>query len=141
MGYVDKKSPVLLGLGPTSISDSGRSFIQNAKDLKRYQQLISENKLPIETGHVQQELDLRVQKIILQLMCDEQVELGAWQRLPHYPQIREELEQFQRDGVLSFDPEWLRILPNGKGFVRNVAMSFDFHLREQKTRVKFSQTI
>src|SRR5690606_30688330 len=32
MGYVDKKSSVLIGLGPTAISDSSRSFVQNAKD-------------------------------------------------------------------------------------------------------------
>ena len=32
----DKKSDVLIGLGPSAISDSSKSFIQNIKELKKW---------------------------------------------------------------------------------------------------------
>jgi oxygen-independent coproporphyrinogen III oxidase len=141
MGYVDKKSDILIGLGPTSISDSSLSFVQNAKDVKIYEKMVKQNRLPIEKGHTHSKNDLLVQDIILELMCNNHVSLGPLTDIPYWNNIQEELDCLQQDGILKLSGDQLSINDLGKGFVRNVAMCFDFHLREQKTATKFSQTI
>lgn len=141
MGYVDKKSPILIGLGPSSISDSSLSFAQNAKDVKIYENKIKQNLLPIEKGHTLTSKDLMIQDIILELMCNNHISLTAASEIPYWNEIQAELSTFQEDGILELTQEKLTIKDLGKGFVRNVAMCFDFHLREQETTAKFSQTI
>ena len=139
MGYVDKKSPILLGLGPTSISDSSLSFSQNEKDMKSYESKIHKGKLPIEKGHTHSETDLRVQEIILDLMCRDKASFAG--NIPYMSEIRSELSDFANDGIIEIFDDVIFVTETGKAFVRNVAMSFDYHLREQATKTKFSQTI
>lgn len=140
MGYVDKKSPILMGLGPTSISDSSVSFVQNAKDVKDYETRVKAGKLPIVKGHTHNESDLMVQDIIMDLMCKNKATIDK-EKLPYFNEIKEELTSFQNDDILVFSGNELKMSELGKIFVRNVAMSFDYHLREQTTATKFSQTI
>jgi oxygen-independent coproporphyrinogen-3 oxidase len=141
MGYVDKKSPILIGLGPTSISDSSMSFVQNIKDVKAYQQKVMSGALPIEIGHTHNEKDLLIQEVVLEMMCHNEIEVSNKENLPYWAEIEAELKAFQEDGILELVNNRISITPIGKGFVRNIAMSFDYHLREQATKVKFSQTI
>lgn len=141
MGYVDKKSPILIGLGPSSISDSSMSFVQNIKDVRTYGECVQANKLPFEIGHTQNNGDLIIQKIILQLMCHGEVLIDNINDIPHWKDVEKELFDFQRDGIIDINNNQIRITSTGKGFVRNVAMCFDYHLREQVSKVKFSHTI
>lgn len=139
MGYVDKKSSVLLGLGPTSISDSSMSFMQNAKDVKTYEAMINEGLLPLEKGHTHSANDLIAGTIIMDLMCSERAQING-NLLPHWDSIIEELSDFANDGIIEFRDDEMKITETGKAFVRNVAMTFDYHLRES-SRTRFSQTI
>lgn len=132
MGYVDKKTPVLVGLGPTSISDSSQSFLQNHKELKKYEDCILNGKLAIEKGHVHSNEDLQTQKTILSLLCNEQTKIES---------LNEELKEFLNDGIIELDDDQIRMTPEGKPFIRNVAMSFDFHLKNKAHETKFSKTI
>lgn len=141
MGYVDKKSPILIGLGPTSISDSSRSFIQNIKDVKAYETKVQAGEIPFEIGHTHNKDDLRIQEIVLEMMCHNEIIITNKESLPHWEKIQEELLAFQEDGIIEMENNLIRITSIGRGFVRNVAMSFDYHLREQTSMVKFSQTI
>lgn len=140
MGYVDKKSTILLGLGPTSISDSSMSFSQNEKDMKNYEERIYRGELPIEKGHTHSGTDLLIQEIILDLMCRDRAHINE-QVIPYSEEILKEMSEFQRDGIIELNDDEIRITNTGKAFVRNVAMSFDFYLREQTNKVRFSQTI
>lgn len=141
MGYVDKKSNILIGLGPTSISDSSMSFVQNAKDNKTYEKMISENTLPLTSGHTHSADDLIIQELLLQLMCQHEVALPKNESIPFWSEIKMELQAFEDDGLIDFMDGMLKITSNGKGFVRNVALSFDFHYRTKSTTAKFSQSI
>ncbi len=141
MGYVDKKSQVLIGLGPSSISDSSYSFIQNSKELKDYQASICSGRLAIEKGHSHNQLDLIVQNIIQDLMCQHEVSLAHVKDLPLWDQIEKELRSFEEDGLLVFQDSLVQIQEIGKGFTRNIAMVFDFYLRDQQNNKMFSQTI
>ncbi len=141
MGYVDKKSPILLGLGPSSISDSSMSFSQNEKVYSEYERRLAQGQLPISHGHIHQHEDLHAQKIILELMCTGESDLGAHASLLHYEDIKKELQEFEQDGLVEIKDERIVILPDGIKFIRNIAMLFDFHLRQNNSSARFSQTI
>lgn len=140
MGYVDKKSKTLIGLGPTSISDSSVSFVQNEKEIHDYQERLKAGRLPILSGHTHSREDLTIQEIILKLMCEDEVMIDP-DLIPHWTEVRNELNSFQEDGILDLSNNHLKLTSTGKAFVRNVAMSFDHHLREKSSKTKFSQTI
>jgi oxygen-independent coproporphyrinogen III oxidase len=141
MGYVDKKSNIQIGLGPSSISDSGKSFIQNEKNIKKYQEKIKANQLAIEIGHIQDEKDIEIQKIIQNLMCNHKIELAQSKNLPFSEKIKEELNEFEKDKLLEKTHFGFKLTNFGKVFVRNIAMSFDYHHRQRQSDRKFSQTI
>lgn len=141
MGYVDKKSNILIGLGPTSISDSSLSFVQNAKDNESYAKLVDEGKLPFNTGHTHSKEDLLIQQLILELMCQQEMHLENKERIPFWKEIEKELESFKEDGLLEVKSDRLEIKSPGKGFIRNIALSFDFHYRTKTTSARFSQSV
>ena len=140
MGYVDKKSSVLLGLGPSSISDSSLSFMQNQKEIKVYYSSIQAGNLAIEKGHIQSSEDLLVQETIQRLMCRDEVDLTKVKSLSDWTAIEAELRGYQQDGLITIKANEMRLSRLGKAFMRNVATSFDFYLRRSKN-IKFSQTI
>jgi len=141
MGYVDKKAPVLLGLGPTAISDSSVSFVQNVKDVKQYQAMIERGQLPIEKGHQHSAADLLVRQLIQDLMCKHSIDLNQVEEIPYWSEIKSALKDFEQDGIVQISSDSLIITNRGLPFVRNVAMAFDFHLREHNHGIRFSQTI
>lgn len=141
MGYVDKKSSLLIGLGPSAISDSGLSFVQNEKEVKKYFEVLSENRLPTEKGHVLSDRDLITQKIILELMCQDEVSLELVNSSPVYSSLGEELSSFEKDGIIKRFDQKICLTQLGKAFMRNVAMLFDYRLRDHKTAINFSQSI
>ncbi|MGZ3806547.1 MAG: oxygen-independent coproporphyrinogen III oxidase [Bacteriovorax sp.] len=141
MGYVDKKTGILIGLGPTSISDSSLSFVQNAKDIKSYEEAINGERLPLSTGHTHSKEDLLIQDLILKLMCQHELDLSSKESIPFWQEIKSDLEEFRNDGIIEFSGEKMMMRNQGKGFVRNVALSFDFHYRTKLTSAKFSQSI
>lgn len=141
MGYVDKKSPILVGLGPSSISDSSMSFIQNEKGLNEYELKIKSHSLAISHGHTHDSYDLSIQKIILDLMCNNESEITNAEALPYWSEVESELTSMEKDGLLKIEKKKVTILPIGKKFIRNVAMVFDFYFREKMPDSKFSKTI
>jgi oxygen-independent coproporphyrinogen III oxidase len=139
MGYVDKKSPVLLGLGPSAISDSSLSFIQNSKSVGEYGMKIRKNQLAIFTGHTHCKDDLTAQKIIMEIMCQEESSLELV--IPYRELVDQDLKEFANDGLITINDKKLKVLPKGKKFIRNIALVFDYHFRKMMPVGKFSQTI
>lgn len=141
MGYVDKKSNILIGLGPTSISDSSMSFAQNAKENAKYAEMIAQGKLPLSGGHTHTPEDLLVQDLLQDLMCQGRMSLDKKEKIPYWNEISVELDGFRNDGLIDLTEQELLIHEEGKGFLRNIALSFDFHYRTKSSAAKFSQTI
>jgi len=141
MGYVDKKSPILLGLGPSSISDSSISFAQNEKGMNEYELKIKSGSLAINLGHTHDEKDLNVQKIILSLMCRNESTLPDNKQIPYWDDVKNELKSMEDDGMIKMDDYKVSVLPIGRKFIRNIAMVFDFYFREKMPAEKFSRTI
>lgn len=141
MGYVELKSNILIGLGPTSISDSSLSFVQNKKNYNEYKNDIQAGKLNFITGHLHDDVDLLVQEIIQNLMCNRQISLSTLEKLPFYNAIKKELDDLKEDNIIIYEDNKLQIPKASMAFVRNVAHVFDVHARRNEVAIKFSNSI
>lgn len=140
MGYTDQKTNVLIGLGPSSISSSSKSFVQNEKDLKGYIETVKTASLPISNGHCHDARDLEIEKIIQSIMCN-----GNWNheqlQSQNIAQIENELEEMISDGLVFKQNKSYRVTEYGKFFLRNISMIYDERMREKKIAGLFSRTV
>lgn len=140
MGYTDRKSNVLIGLGPTAISDSSMSFVQNTKNYADYKYMIESDSLSITSGHQLNAEEKEAQKIILNIMCNEESSID-FKDLPYLEDVKNELNEMQKDELLSFGENSLKVSTLGKTYLRNIAAVFDYHLREKSKNIHFSKSL
>ncbi|MBT8243782.1 MAG: oxygen-independent coproporphyrinogen III oxidase [Winogradskyella sp.] len=143
MGYTASKTQAMIGLGVSSISDSWYGFAQNVKSLEEYYHLLNENIIPIYRGHILNTEDLKIRKHVLNLMCHFQTTWkDANQRFDELPEVLIKLKEFEKDGLLTFETNGLKVTDAGKPFIRNICMAFDLLLqRKQPDRQLFSMTV
>ncbi|MBD66019.1 MAG: oxygen-independent coproporphyrinogen III oxidase [Halobacteriovoraceae bacterium] len=141
MGYTDKKSDVLIGLGASAISQTPESFVQNPKDLITYQYAIANSQIKINKSHYLSTDEKLEAQIIAELMCYSRIEPKQYQRFKRNNQIIQEIDQLRRDGLIELSNEGLSVTEIGKPFLRNIASVFDGHLRSTRALGKnFSST-
>lgn len=140
MGYTDRYTPLMIGLGVSSISDSWSAFAQNVKKVEDYRSLLAENKLPLLKGHIHSEEDLIFRRHILNIMCHGKT---CWDEdLPMLDDIREELSPLHDRGLISLTEMGLQVTDLGFSFIRNICMVFDRRLAGSKNeRDIFSKAI
>ena len=140
MGYADRYTPLLIGLGVSSISDAWTAFAQNVKTVEEYHQLIGEGKLPVVKGHILNQEDEVIRTYILDMMCRGKVVLKPG--FDKNAKIIERLQPLVADVLVSIDGDVITITELGKSFLRNVCMAFDERLQQTKERENlFSQAI
>lgn len=143
MGYTASKTQLMVGLGASSISDSWYSFAQNVKSLEEYKHLVDNKIIPIYRGHILTEEDQKIRKHILNLMCRFTT---SWKNegdyFPELPMVKDKLQEMERDGIVEFGIDDLKVTEKGQPFIRNICMAFDvlLHRKEPETRL-FSMTI
>lgn len=140
MGYTDRYTPVLIGLGVSSISDAWNSFAQNAKKVEDYYEILDEGRLPVVKGHLLHEEDAVLRRYILDMMCKGGVELKAG--FPLNDAIMQRLRPLEADGLVKCVNNKITATKTGKSFFRNICMVFDQRLQVSKERKQlFSQAI
>lgn len=143
MGYTESKTQLMVGLGVSSISDSWYSFAQNVKTVEEYQELVSQNIIPVYRGHVLNNEDLTIRKHILNLMCQLKT---TWtneeSKFAELPEVLVKLQEMEDDGLVIIGSNSIQVTEAGRPFVRNVCMAFDVLLqRNQPETQLFSMTI
>ena len=140
MGYADRFSPLLIGIGVSSISDAWGAFAQNVKTVEEYYKLIETGELPVVKGHLLHEEDLIVRRYILDMMCKGKVQLQEGE--PLNGQIKDELSELVADGLVTITGDLIACTVVGRSFLRNICMAFDQRLLRSRTRNQlFSQAI
>lgn len=140
MGYADRYTPLMIGLGVSSISDAWTAFAQNVKTVEEYHKLIHEGKLPVFKGHLLDQEDVLIRQYILDMMCRGVVNLQPTSTLNE--RILPRLQPLQEDGLVEIKGLNITITVIGKSFLRNVCMTFDERLQRSKERENlFSQAI
>lgn len=139
MGYTERRTDVLLGLGVSSISESPDCFHQNEKVLPIYEKSIQSSLIPTLRGHKLNQLDREHREQILTFMTKSEVTLRDDQQVKD---VNEFLADMIRDGLVKLSGRQLQLTDLGKPFLRNACVALDQRLREQKPSTKvFSQAL
>lgn len=141
MGYVTQPSSMIIGLGVSSISDSGNAFAQNKKALHEYYRSIETDELPVQKGYFLDKEDILFRKYILDIMCKGRtwLELEDADTLLDYtiPELKKLLE----DGLIEWEGNLIKVTRTGHNFLRNICRAFDIHLLKAKEKKMYSQAI
>jgi len=143
MGYTAGKTKLMIGLGMSSISDSWYSFAQNVKTVEEYQDIVNKGEFPIFRGHLLNDEDLIIREHILNIMCHFET---SWKddclKFPELNECIERLQEMQKDGLVEFTENGIKVPEKARPFVRNICMAFDLRLiRNKPTTRIFSMTI
>lgn len=144
-GYSTHSDCDLIGMGVTSIGWVGDSYSQNVKDLVEYDRLISEGKLPIVKGFELNADDKLRRAVITQLICHFELDFSAIENKfsikfsDYFANELEQLQQMQKDGLLTFSANKIEVLAAGRLLIRNICMVFDRYLAQKKQQ--FSKVI
>lgn len=142
MGYTSSKTSVMIGLGASSISDSVTAFAQNEKNIKLYQEKVTNKELPVVKGHILTHEDNVIRQVILDIICQFKVDLRFIYSIISKATIENRLAELKKDELIFIENDFLYVTKKGKTFVRNICMAFDNHLiSQQPTTQLFSMTI
>lgn len=140
MGYTHQYTQLMIGLGVSSISDSGYAFAQNEKKVEDYTARVEQGLIPVFKGHHLTEEDLLFKQHILNIMC-KGVTTWKLETLQNEAFLAGlgRLETLQEDELITMESFKLTVLPEGQRFLRNICMALDARLwANQPTTVMFS---
>jgi oxygen-independent coproporphyrinogen-3 oxidase len=145
-GYSTKSGCDLLGFGTSAISQAGPCYAQNQKNMGLYEARVAGGELPTERGILLSDDDTLRRDVIQRIMCHftlvkSEVESRYGIDFDRYfAESLQALENIAADGLVELTPERITVLPLGRLLVRNIAMTFDAHLRHP-SRGGFSRTV
>ena len=138
MGYAERRTRVLLGLGVSAISETPGCFHQNEKAFPVYERRVTQGEIPTFRGHLLSEQDRRLREQILEFMTRFEVNL-----LPEQSgDAQLFLDPLIRDVLIEIRERRMILTERGRPFLRNACMFFDARLREKEERPRiFSQAL
>lgn len=143
MGYTSRYVAPLIGLGVSSISDSGFAFAQNEKDLENYNERVERGEIPVFRGHKLSAQDQILRRHVLNLMTRFETdwnERSAY--VPFLDSVGKRLVEPLADDLVKLGKRRCKVTEKGRAFLRNICMAFDSHLRTDNTGQQlFSRTI
>lgn len=126
MGYTENSSRLLIGLGPTAISDCGTMLVQNEHGLEAWNKAIDAGRLPLQKGHVMTQEDMILKKHILNIMCKGET---RWTDdivdCPFLDTVHDRLIRFEEHGLVHLKPGSVKVTVAGRMFLRNISHCFD----------------
>lgn len=142
MGYTHQYTQLMIGLGVSSISDTGYAFAQNEKKVEDYTARVEQGFIPVFKSHHLTDEDLLFRKHILNIMCKGETN---WEPSTltneAFQSGLNRLEMPEKDNLIILEPLKLTVLPQGQRFLRNICMAMDARLwAKQPTGVMFSMT-
>jgi oxygen-independent coproporphyrinogen-3 oxidase len=139
MGYADRRTDVLLGLGVSAISEAPGCFHQNEKVLPVYERRVQNGEIPTLRGHILSAEDRLRREQILKFMTRWQVELDSDQQAQD---VKLFLSSLIQDGLVQIDGRTMKLTEKGRPFLRNACMALDSRLRAKAPETKvFSSSV
>ena len=135
-GYTTHKDCDIYAFGVSSISQTPDTYVQNEKNLKKYQELVAGGHLPVERGLRLTRDDQIRRAAITTVMCDLELEKAAFSSAwgidfnDYFADGLKELEPLAADGLVTLDDRYVGITELGRLFLRNIAMCFDSYLKQ-----------
>lgn len=147
MGYTVKPADEYIGLGTSAIGFLQNTYFQNYKTIPEYYRFLKQDELPIERGKVLSEDDKIRQWVIRSLMCRFKIDKAEFARAfgsafdQYFKDEDAHIRYCLAEGLLTQNEKGLQATELGKIFVRNIAMGFDWYLRQAKPQERFSKTV
>ena len=142
-GYTTHSHCDLIGMGVSSISQVGDTYIQNSTDEAQYYSMINEKQLPMVRGLKMTDDDKVRQAVITQLICHFKLRFSDIEEqfgIQFRDYFRDELARLKpmmADGLVSLSSDGLlEVLPKGKLLIRNICMQFDHYLNQPEMKEK-----
>ncbi|CCE07042.1 Oxygen-independent coproporphyrinogen III oxidase (Coproporphyrinogenase) (Coprogen oxidase) [Bradyrhizobium sp. STM 3843] len=132
-GYTTDESELLIGFGASAIGQLPQGYVQNATQVRAYQEMIASGRLATAKGYALTDDDRLRADIIERIMCDYGVDLKATcARHGVEPDAvlnsAPRLQALLSDGVVELDGATLAVAEGSRFLVRSVAAAFDAHL-------------
>lgn len=150
MGYTTHPADETLALGMSAISDLGGAFFQNSPETREYQKRVTGGDLAVHRGHVRSAEDDLRRAAIQDVMCRMRLDLdelgarvGRDDLRVHFAEEWRALEPLAAEGLCTLEPGRMEVLPEGRLFLRHLAMVFDAYLDRPRPAQgpRFSQTL
>ncbi len=143
MGYTTAHTELCVALGASSIGDTWTAYAQNEKKVEIYQERVLSGEFPLIKGYELTEEDQIIRRHILNLMCRGEMQ---WHRSEEQHSALfaglEKLHELEQDGLIEWWPFGFEVTPEGRPFLRNIALAFDSHYwAKQPQSVLFSQSV
>lgn len=145
-GYSTHGDCDLLAFGVSSISKINNVYVQNAKDLNRYQQHLDQSLLPIEKGFSLNSEDQLRAFVINQLICHFHLDFALVMRefgvdvSHHFQYELTQLQPMVEDGLISIGHNQLQVHNSGRMLIRRICMVFDEYLNNSQ-QIRYSKII
>ncbi|MCR6594989.1 oxygen-independent coproporphyrinogen III oxidase [Campylobacter insulaenigrae] len=145
-GYTTKGGTDLLGIGLTSIGEGKRHYMQNFKDMLKYEKAIDEGKLPCEKGITLDDDDVLRKAVIMELMSNFALNIDKIEqefKVDFFEYFKDELKQLEElKQFLDINSKFIKVNETGVLLIRNIAMCFDKYLKQTSEDKKvFSKTV
>ena len=146
-GYTTHAGCDLVAMGSTAISQIGRIYAQNLKELNPYYERLDAGELATFRGLELSHDDLVRREVIMRLLCDFQLDRAAIEAqfqlkfATYFKNESVEIDRMVAEGLLEESGTLLRVTPGGRLLIRNVCMVFDWYLRNAQQTKTFSRTI
>lgn len=131
-GYSTHGGAQIVALGMSAISQTAGTYRQNLKSLDAYRESILSGHPPIERGYLLTDEDLLRRSVIMQLMCNNRLNFGAFAAkcrgqnfAHHFEKELESLKPLEADGLIKLHPDSIEVTQWGRYLIRNIAMRFD----------------
>lgn len=130
MGYTTHRGVDIHAFGASAISQTQRTYFQNARDLGDWEAAIDEGRPAVVRGVVLTDEDRLRRAVIMGVMCSNRVNLAEiatrFGSSPnHFAAELSALAPLVADGLVELEDHVLEVTPLGRFLVRNVAAVFD----------------
>jgi oxygen-independent coproporphyrinogen-3 oxidase len=146
-GYTTHKDCDILAFGVSSISQTADVYMQNEKNLKRYQERVAATGFAVERGLKLSRDDQIRRDAITRVMCDLELDFAAFGSewgigfADYFADALADLRPLADDGLVTLEAGRISVTPSGRLFLRNIGMCFDRYLKqESKDRPRYSKT-
>ena len=140
MGYTTCKSSDVLAFGPSSISEIGRHYVQNEREVAAYCERVESGVLPVVRGYSLTSDDVIRRDLIMQLLCNLVIDTADFSMRhgidfdSYFASEVRLLRPLIDDGLCGWESGKLRILLPGQLLLRTVAAVFDATLHQPAPR-------
>ncbi|RDU74032.1 oxygen-independent coproporphyrinogen III oxidase [Helicobacter anseris] len=147
-GYTTKGFSQTIGIGLTSIGEGLDYYVQNFKEIKKYEEALDRGFLPIERGIDLSFDDILRKEVIMQLMNNLRLEYKIIETKfsivfkEYFAKELEAIKVFEQDLLLELREDGIFVNETGGMLIRNIAMCFDAYLQKIPVEQRrFSKTV